>query len=629
MAKNNSGENDYESRVIDGGAGDNGYKFDNDHLDYDYEDEDEYNDDDDDDYFDDDDDEGEPEEEDLGYVRSLAMDTAASVAAAGGAKRDNKTAALKRPHPSHEGVLIEQNGKRSNSGGPTNTSSGCEKISSSCSKTESMTGEVVKLLKADRYSCGGGVSMVGVAAATPAKIPRMRMSFGGLMRVRTSNVKTTSYDPTKPCAFDRLSDEVIIKILELLPRKSLVSTARTCKRLQAICYDESFWSRVDCAGKVLGPGIVGSILLRGPVVLRMARTHVKPPVFHHPSTTVSFNNQSFNNTTSDNQSSCCNDLLSANNHHDSSSATSSTSLLSSPNNSSLGLQNNQQMLLLPKLQYLDLSMSHIQPESLADLIGACRNLCKLSLERCDLDSSVLSAVSKNLNLVTLNLGMASGVNASGLAVLGASLRNLQELNLGWISLTPDMLEPLRSGLIDGNAQSLRKLNLAGAKDALDDATVKHVVRNCRQLDELDVSDAGTTLTNACIESIVHYASSLERLCMSRCYGITPRAFLDLASCARLGELSAYGMLRDEETLAELRSRLKVSDIKVNVNAFSHIARPTTGLKRTSIWNMRTRTNSSPVEYASLTRLWRNYYSAKNLKYHPSKNLTHPCTVRSF
>ena len=61
------------------------------------------------------------------------------------------------------------------------------------------------------------------------------------------------YNPGAPSPLDSLSDEIIVKIFEYLPRTTLVKgCAITCRRLRNISYDEALWKRVDLAGKKLG-----------------------------------------------------------------------------------------------------------------------------------------------------------------------------------------------------------------------------------------------------------------------------------------------------------------------------------------------------------------------------------------
>jgi len=71
------------------------------------------------------------------------------------------------------------------------------------------------------------------------------------------------YDSHKLSPFNLLSDEIIIKIFEFVPRQTLVNgCALSCKRLKSICYDESLWKRVDLGGKKIGPGQAGNIATR-------------------------------------------------------------------------------------------------------------------------------------------------------------------------------------------------------------------------------------------------------------------------------------------------------------------------------------------------------------------------------
>jgi len=394
---------------------------------------------------------------------------------------------------------------------------------------------------------------VGNDSRVSGKIPKAlrRMSYGSL---RVVNAELPSCDPNKPCAFDALSDEMILKILSFLNRGSVVSLARTCQRLKAICYDETLWTRIDFAGKWLEPGVVGAVVSRGTQVLRMAKTRIKAPIFL-PELRRSLDN------------SCVSDTS-----------------LSSTLSSGLGMEERLPGNFLPRLMYLDLSNSSITAASVAELIGACRNLVKLGLENCEVSDEVMTAVSANLGLKTLHLGMVKGLTSQGLVSLGQGPRSIEHLNMGWINLDDGMLEPLRNGVLTSNANTLSRLSLAGAKESLDDATVDFIARTCTNLIELDISDAGA-LTNEAVTSIIEHANHLVVLSMSRCYKVPLRAFLNLVDSPSLKEFNAHGMLR-EPGLVELRKRL--NPIDVNVNMFSHIARPTTGIKRTSIWNMKTR-----------------------------------------
>ncbi len=60
-------------------------------------------------------------------------------------------------------------------------------------------------------------------------------------------------------------------------------------------------------------------------------------------------------------------------------------------------------------------------------------------------------------------------------------------------------------------------------------------------------------------------------------------------CSGLEVLNIYGCVNEEQGLPILRSRLG-SAVKINMPEFlfSTIARPTVGIRRTSIWGHRTR-----------------------------------------
>ena len=99
-----------------------------------------------------------------------------------------------------------------------------------------------------------------------------------------------------------------------------------------------------------------------------------------------------------------------------------------------------------------------------------------------------------------------------------------------------------------------------------------------------MSDA-RSLTSSAIQSIVSHSELIENLSTSRCFGIAPATYLKLERCSNLKYLNVFGVMKDG-ALEELKSYL--SSIDINKFYHSSIARPTVGIKRTSIWNQRTR-----------------------------------------
>lgn len=74
--------------------------------------------------------------------------------------------------------------------------------------------------------------------------------------------------------FSRLSDEVILSIFKWLPKSTVAKCAQVSKRWKRLSYDEVLWRRLDLSGNWLKPTMLGTVLLRGTQVLRLAKTEV-------------------------------------------------------------------------------------------------------------------------------------------------------------------------------------------------------------------------------------------------------------------------------------------------------------------------------------------------------------------
>ena len=252
-------------------------------------------------------------------------------------------------------------------------------------------------------------------------------------RQKLQSQQNWEYNSKKFSPFDLLSDEIVIKIFEFVPRTLLLNgCALTCKRLRNICYDDTLWKRIDLGGKTFGPGQAGKIILRGTKILRMAKTTVQPPLF--------------SNDTDHNHSKHLFNTL--------------------PNKAVSATHHSSRMEL--KLKYLDLSFSTIEETCLESLFQKCHNLKKVSLENCNLNDRILYYLSQNKTLDVLDMQMAVGITDQGLSYLAQGLRNtLVDVNLSWIGMDEDVIEEALL-LLANNSQTLRSLNIAGCKDALTD-----------------------------------------------------------------------------------------------------------------------------------------------------------------
>ncbi|XP_023723002.1 S-phase kinase-associated protein 2 isoform X2 [Cryptotermes secundus] len=324
--------------------------------------------------------------------------------------------------------------------------------------------------------------------------------------------------------FLKLSDEMVLMIFRWLPKNMLVRCSLVCKRWQRIAYDEVLWTRLDLGSRSLNPGNLGHVLIRGTIILRLAQAEVSDPVF-------------FSNCSLLTRETPC------------------------------------------KLQYLDLSMAVISVKGLADLLNVCKNLQKLSLEHCTLSDKACAAIGQNHNLDVLNLSACYGITQGCISNILTGCRKLSALNIAWTNLSLAALNTLCTEL----PRSLQRINISGCRKTLTDNHVRQLVTACPELVELDLSDC-TSLTSETI-SIVTKLDKIEYLALSRCYSITPAAYLQLSSVSSLMYLDVFNLM-SEQSLANLQDNLR--EVDVNKFLFSSVARPTVGIRRTSIWGLRVR-----------------------------------------
>lgn len=67
---------------------------------------------------------------------------------------------------------------------------------------------------------------------------------------------------------------MILSVFKWLPKKALIRCSLVCHRFNRVSQDESLWSRLDLAGKVIQPYALGRIVLRGVIILRVAQCKV-------------------------------------------------------------------------------------------------------------------------------------------------------------------------------------------------------------------------------------------------------------------------------------------------------------------------------------------------------------------
>ncbi|XP_072018966.1 S-phase kinase-associated protein 2-like [Amphiura filiformis] len=271
-------------------------------------------------------------------------------------------------------------------------------------------------------------------------------------------------------SFACLADEILLHILKWLPLTKLSHCSRVCKRWYRLAFDELLWRRIDLSSKQFFAGILGNILQRGPVAVKLSRAKIEEPVF-----SLNYRHKAKKQ---------CNKLR------------------------------NGKQSITTKVQYLDLSACDVSTSTLQEIIKSCPPLRKLSLESCMVNVSVLTCVGqKAQELEELNLSMCEGVIDYGMMQLLVNTPNLTSLNLAWTSLNKQTL----TTLTDNIPTNLEKLNLSGCGRNLEDNTVDQILHKCPKLRELDISDS-PSVSEAIFSSLVNHGN-IQYLALNRCYSL--------------------------------------------------------------------------------------------------------------
>ncbi|KFM71682.1 S-phase kinase-associated protein 2, partial [Stegodyphus mimosarum] len=225
-------------------------------------------------------------------------------------------------------------------------------------------------------------------------------------------------------------------------------------------------------------------------------------------------------------------------------------------------------------------MAMIPVKDLSYLLAVCNKLKKLSLENCPLDEDCCSYIAQNNDLKVLNMAMCSGLTPEGLYEISISCVKLREWNLAWTNLGSMYF----GAFVDFIPKSLTRLNLSGQRESLFDQALITVIKRCSNLIELDISDC-MMLSRVSFEELIKNCPKLEHLHMSRASNIPTECLKLLKDMKNFKNLEIFKTL-PEESLASLREYLP--NVKINDNLFSTIARPTVGIRRTSIWGLRVR-----------------------------------------
>ncbi|KAM9338348.1 S-phase kinase-associated protein 2 [Symphorus nematophorus] len=311
-------------------------------------------------------------------------------------------------------------------------------------------------------------------------------------------------ESTSGISWDHLPDELLLRIIFYLPLQDLLRMSMVCKRWHRLAFDESLWRSVDLEGVThMGPALQ-QVLKTGVRRLRCPRSFVE--------------NQQF---------------------------TGSGPL---------------------QIAELDLSSSIIPTSALESIICRCRLLEHLSLEGLQLSDAIISSLSKNPNLLQLNLSGCSGFSAAALADTLRSCSSIEQLNISWCDFSSNHVK----SVVENLSPTVTHLNLSGYRESLMLDDVKVLVTRCPLIQTLDLSDS--TLLMADSFPVLKQLKYLQHLSLSRCYHIHLAALTDLGKLfPMLCLLDVFGVVQNSH-LPSLKKEMP--NVSINSRPFSSVARPT-------------------------------------------------------
>ncbi|XP_032395142.1 S-phase kinase-associated protein 2 isoform X1 [Etheostoma spectabile] len=325
---------------------------------------------------------------------------------------------------------------------------------------------------------------------------------------------------TSGLSWDHLPDELLLRILCYIPLQDLLRMTVVCKRWHRLAFDESLWHSVDLEGLTHTGSALQQVLKTGVRMLRCPRSFVEELDF-----------------------------------------------------TDIGRL---------QLVRVDLSSSIIPTSSLERIICECRLLEYLSLEGLQLSDTILSALSKNPNLLQLNLSGCSGFSGPALADMLKSLVSIEQLNISWCEFNNNHVKSVVNNL----SPTATHLNLSGYRENLLLDDVKVLVTRCPYIQTLDLSDS--TLLMADCFPVLKHLTGLVHLSLSRCYHIHLAALTDLGKTfPTLRLLDVFGIVNGSH-LSSLKKELPL--VGINTLPFSSTARPTPAARPAdrSMWNTRCR-----------------------------------------
>jgi len=239
---------------------------------------------------------------------------------------------------------------------------------------------------------------------------------------------------------EKLPNEVLLDIFDLLTIKDLYCCASVCQRFRQISYEEKLWSTLNLSDKKIPIAFIEQILIHGTKYLSLAGTKIY--------------------------------------------------------GEKLEISNGQHLQY--NLKYLDLTECKVRPvtlgspgngdECLLDLTSHCYDLEKLSLAKLNLSNPkwLENIVQNSPTLRVLDLGYCTGLRFDTISSIVAKCRELTELNLDGTYLDQESISFLCRNL----SSKLQKLSLYTLK--VTDQDLENLVYKCSKIMELNLYRSSIT-----------------------------------------------------------------------------------------------------------------------------------------
>lgn len=185
-----------------------------------------------------------------------------------------------------------------------------------------------------------------------------------------------------------------------------------------------------------------------------------------------------------------------------------------------------------------------QPDQIQRLPGKLR-ICLLARckNRRQLYGDVLMELVRGLSLEVLDLRDATNLKSADLGVLASLLASPpREMHLSNVPLLNDAG---LGSLLAVAAPTVENLNIAGASDGLEGASLEHFAQRLPRLAHLNLAGCGNLLSSSFVATAEGVSSTLISLDLSGCRRLGNEAIAGLASCTKLQRLAARGLWKLE------------------------------------------------------------------------------------